>query len=491
MLHVANTRRLAYQSLRSFTAFLSALKKISVYAFLLFFLPFKFIYYNFLTYYCRSTQNSTSSMYPNLYYIFREWFGVEWNGLQYINTFGFFVALAFVGAGIILAAELKRKAKQNLLQSIEQKIMVGKPASIAELLVNFILGFVFGYKLVGAFIGAGAQAANPQDFIFSWQGSWPAGILLGLLFAGIKWREKNRQKLDKPAERSIRIWPHDRVGDIVIVGAIFGFAGAKLFDNLENWDRFVKDPIGNLISPSGLTYYGGLICAALAIWWYAGKKKIGFWQLNDAAAPALMLSYAPLGRLGCQVSGDGDWGILNSAYVAEASGKVQLATPEQFQTALEINKAFFLKDYSSLQQVPHLSVKAPSFLPDWLFAYTYPHNVNKEGIRIPDCNWDEYCQALPLPVFPTPVYEMIACLFLFFLIWFLRKRFMVAGMLFGFYLVLNGLERFFIEKIRVNTKYENLPFQPTQAELISLVLILVGLFLMAWLPRRNKEAASV
>jgi phosphatidylglycerol---prolipoprotein diacylglyceryl transferase len=430
-------------------------------------------------------------MYPNLYYIFREWFGVEWKGLEYINTFGFFVALAFVGAGIVLAAELKRKAKQNLLQFTEQKIMVGQPASVLELGVNFLLGFLFGYKLLGAFIGAGAQSDSPQDYIFSLQGSWPAGIVLGLLLAGIKWREKNRQKLAKPEERVIRIWPHDRVGDIAMIAAIFGFAGAKIFDNLENWDRFIKDPIGNLISPSGLTFYGGLICAALAVWWYAKKKNIGFWHLNDAAAPALMLAYAPLGRLGCQISGDGDWGILNSAYLSDTTGKVSAATAEQFQKALEFNKSFYLKDYASLEQVKHLSVKAPSFLPDWLFAYAYPHNVNKDGVRLENCNWDEYCNALPIPVFPTPVYEMIACLLLFFLIWFLRKRFKVAGTLFGFYLFLNGFERFFIEKIRVNSKYENLPFQPTQAELISFILMVTGIFLMLWLPKRLKSTAKL
>ena len=67
---------------------------------------------------------------------------------------------------------------------------------------------------------------------------------------------------------------------------------------------------------------------------------------------------------------------------------------------------------------------------------------------------------------------------------FLRKRFKVAGTLFGFYLFLNGIERFLIEKIRVNTKYESLPFQPTQAEIISLLLIITGMFLMIYLPKR-------
>jgi phosphatidylglycerol---prolipoprotein diacylglyceryl transferase len=427
-------------------------------------------------------------MYPNLYYVLHDWFGVEkWKGLRFINMFGFMVALAFIAAAIVLSAELKRKSQQGLLHYGEQKITVGQPAGIAELIINFLLGFLLGYKIIGAFLSN--PNSNIQEFIFSTEGSWAAGILLGLFFAGMKWWEKNKQKLAKPEERTIRVWPHDRVGDIIILGAVFGFLGAKIFDNLENWDRFIKDPIGNLLSPSGLTFYGGLICAALAIWWYAKKHKIGFWHLNDAAAPALMLAYA-VGRIGCQVSGDGDWGVLNSAYVSDRQGKVSLATTEQFQKELLNNKEFFIPQFGSLEKVKHISFKGFSFLPDWMFAYSYPHNVNKEGIHIPGCNWDDYCNVLPLPVFPTPLYEIITCFILFLVIWFLRKRFKVAGTLFGFYLFINGIERFLIEKIRVNTKYESLPFQPTQAEIISFLLIITGIALMIYLPKRSSSRLS-
>ncbi|MEP7279781.1 MAG: prolipoprotein diacylglyceryl transferase family protein, partial [Bacteroidota bacterium] len=273
-------------------------------------------------------------------------------------------------------------------------------------------------------------------------------------------------------------------------GALFGFIGAKIFDNLENWDRFIKDPIGNLISPSGLTFYGGLICAALAIWWYAKKHHIGFWHLNDAAAPALMLAYA-IGRMGCQISGDGDWGILNSAYISDRNGVVALATKSQFQLQLQANKNFFMHQFENLDKVKHLGFKGMSFLPDWFFAFTYPHNVNKEGIPLPNCNWGDYCNVLPLPVYPTPLYEIIACLLLFGLIWLLRKKFNVAGTLFGFYLFINGIERFLIEKIRVNTKYESLPFQPTQAEIISLLLVITGIILMVYLPRQAARRKSL
>jgi phosphatidylglycerol---prolipoprotein diacylglyceryl transferase len=427
-------------------------------------------------------------MYPNLYFVLRDLFGLEWKGLRFINMFGFMVALAFISAAIILTAELKRKSKQGLLHYEEEKITVGQSAGIIELLVNFLLGFLLGYKIIGAFLSN--ENSDIQEFIFSMQGSWPAGVLLGLLFAGMKWWEKNKQKLDKPEERTIRVWPHDRVGDIIIFGAIFGFLGAKIFDNLENWDRFIKDPIGNLLSPSGLTFYGGLICAALAIWWYAKKHKIGFWHLNDAAAPVLMIAYA-VGRIGCQVSGDGDWGILNSAYTSDSKGAVSVITNNsQFQQGLQNNKEFFTHQFGSLEKVKHIHFKGPSFLPDWMFAYSYPHNVNKEGVLMPGCDWGDYCNTLPMPVFPTPLYEIFGCFLLFLIIWSLRKRFEIPGTLFGFYLFLNGVERFLVEKIRVNTKYERLPFQPTQAEIISLFLIITGIFLMIYLPKRAASKLS-
>src|SRR4029079_6416201 len=249
-------------------------------------------------------------MYPNLYYAFKDLFGVEWKFLRFVNSFGFFVAISFILAAIILAAELRRKSRQGLLQPKEMEVMVGQPATIGELVLNFLLGFLLGYKILALFILDNSTTEDPQAFIFSGIGSWPAGIILGLLFAGLKWYEKNKQKLPKPEKRTVRIWPQDRVGEITILALIFGLIGAKMFDIFENWSGFLKDPSSYLFSPSGLTFYGGLICAALAIWLYARKHKITFWHLNDAAAPALMLAYA-LGRIGCQVSGDGDWGIYN------------------------------------------------------------------------------------------------------------------------------------------------------------------------------------
>jgi prolipoprotein diacylglyceryltransferase len=95
---------------------------------------------------------------------------------------------------------------------------------------------------------------------------------------------------------------------MVILAALLGFLGAKIFHNLENWNEFWKSPVEALLSFSGLTFYGGLICATVAIIWYARKHRIAVRHLADSIAPALMLAYA-IGRIGCQVAGDGDWGI--------------------------------------------------------------------------------------------------------------------------------------------------------------------------------------
>jgi len=426
-------------------------------------------------------------MYPNLYYAFKDLFNIEWKPLRFINSFGFFVALAFILAAVTLATELRRKGKEGLLQPTEINVVVGRPASIIELLLNFLLGFVLGYKILALFIMDSSVTNDPQSFIFSGLGSWPAGIVLGLVFAGVKWWEKNKQKLPKPELRKIRFWPHDRVGEITIIALIFGLLGAKLFDIFENWSDFLKDPSSFIFSPAGLTFYGGLICAALAIWVYAKKNKIGLWHLNDAAAPALMFAYA-IGRIGCQVSGDGDWGIYNSAYSVDDRSKITVSAPGQFQKVLETNSTFFLRDHKSLKDVPNKNITKPgvlSFLPNWVFAYDFPHNVNDEGIRIADCATDKYCNHLPAPVFPTSFYETGVCLLLFLVLWALRKKLKIPGTLFAVYLMLNGIERFFIEKIRVNNRMNLFGFHPTQAEVISTLLFVTGLILLIMLKRKT------
>ncbi|MBM3432049.1 MAG: diacylglyceryl transferase [Bacteroidetes bacterium] len=384
-------------------------------------------------------------MYPNLYYAFKDLFGLDLPFLRFVNTFGFFVAIAFLLAAWVLSNELSRKSKAGLFQPTETEILIGEPAGWGELLSNFLIGFLFGFKLLALFFLNEEITADPQAFLFSREGSWPLGLLIGALFTFLKWREKNQRKLDKPEKRIIRIWPQDRVGEITMLALIFGLLGAKIFSIFEDWNSFTQDPLGTFFSPAGLTMYGGLICAAIAIWVYARKNQISIHNLNDAAAPGLMLAYG-VGRLGCHFAGDGDWGI------------------------------------------PSKLSEKPGFLPDWLWSSHYAHNVLKMDTPLPACDpnmWGEYCYQLGLAAYPTPLYEAITCIFLFGILMLLRNKVNIPGRIFSIYLIFNGLERFLIEKIRVNNRLDLFGFHPTQAEVISSTLIFAGLFLWFWQGRRK------
>lgn len=381
-------------------------------------------------------------MYPNLYYAFDDLFGIKLEGLRWANSFGFFVAIAFMLCAWVLSKELKRKEKQGLLTFKEEKIWIGKPASLFELCWNGLLGFIVGYKLIGIVTGLSATASSPQEYILSDKGNIFGGIALAALLAGLRWWEKRKKQLPKPEQRIVRIWPHDRVSDLVLVAALFGFLGAKIFNSLENWNQFIQDPIKELTSFSGLTFYGGLICAGVAMYYFTKKNKIAFIPFLDALVIPMMLAYA-VGRIGCQVSGDGDWGIEN------------------------------------------IHPKPLSWLPNWMWGYQYPHNVVSEGVPIPGCVGQQYCSQLPIPVFPTPFYETVVCLVLFFILWAMRKKVRKVGVIAGIYFIMNGLERFFIEKIRVNTQYHFWGINPTQAEIISTLLVALGIFMLVYFTRKS------
>lgn len=383
-------------------------------------------------------------MYPTISDLIKDIFGI--NVPLPIQSFGFFVAVSFVVGAWLLFLELKRKEKDRIIFPIKKKVMVGKPASTQELFIMAVFGFIIGFKLLGIIFDYSSFSENPQQYIFSSEGNIIGGILGALVAVYFRYREKQKRKLDVPKLEDVDVHPYELTGNIVLYSALFGIIGAKIFHNLENLDEFAADPLGSLLSFSGLTFYGGLIVAAVAVIWYARKNNIPALVIADIAAPALMIAYA-VGRIGCQIAGDGDWGIVN-----------------------EIAKPGWL-----------------SFLPDWMWAYNYPHNVLGEGsVLIPGCE-GKHCMMLYPPVFPTPLYETIVCGIFFALMWIFKKRMKVTGMMFSVFLIMNGVERFFIEKIRVNTKYYIMGWQITQAEIISTLLFITGIVLLVYILRNHKK----
>ena len=359
------------------------------------------------------------------------------------KTFGFFIAMAFLAGSWFIAKDLTEKNNAGVIPTTRKKVVLGKPTSIKDFLRHALVGLVAGFKGLFAYNNYDYFIDDTFSFLFSMQGSGIGaltGLAIGLAYT---FYLKKTNKFTDIETKDEDVKPQELTANILLISAGAGLVGAKIFHQLENWDDFIADPMGQLLSGGGLTFYGGLICGAAAVILYVRKYGIKTGVIADAMAAPLMLAYG-IGRVGCHMSGDGDWGIANLK-----------PKPEWLQ-----------------------------FLPDWMWAYTYPNNVIRAGERMADCTdpLGVYCYELANPVYPTAVYEAMMGIILFTIIWKLRNSFSTPGMLFGVYLIFNGLERFSIEKIRINNELYN---GLTQAEMISAGLIVLGLSLFFWLKKKE------
>ncbi|MBL7943111.1 MAG: hypothetical protein JNM00_10115, partial [Flavobacteriales bacterium] len=87
-------------------------------------------------------------MYPTLYHAFSDLLGIEWTWMKLLNSFGFFVALAFVAGNMMLAAELKRKESLGLFLPTYRTIVIGRPVHWSDVVFNGLIGFVVGWKFI-------------------------------------------------------------------------------------------------------------------------------------------------------------------------------------------------------------------------------------------------------------------------------------------------------------------------------------------------------
>jgi phosphatidylglycerol:prolipoprotein diacylglycerol transferase len=223
---------------------------------------------------------------------------------------------------------------------------------------------------------------------------------------------------------------------ITLVALVGGIVGSKLLYLIEHWSAFLADPSGMAFSPGGLTFYGGFLLAAFLVYVYAKKKRIAFLTIADSVAPGLIIAYG-IGRLGCHFAGDGDYG---------------------FPTDLPWGT-----DYSKGTYPPSLAFK------------NFPEIAGKYQDGIPDT----------ILCHPTPVYEFLICLAGFSILWRLRTRITQSGKLFMLYLMLATVERFSIEFMRLNPR---IAFGLSEAQLISLVLFIVGLIGWGSLSRRPQTS---
>ncbi len=367
-------------------------------------------------------------MYPTVTDFLKDIFGV--NIPLPIQTYGFMFALAFILGTLVYAAEYKRKEKDGFLIPFYLDETKGEPVKPKDLFWAFVIAFILGFKGVEAILHYSEFVKNPQEMILSWRGNFIWGLIIAVAATAYTWWKKDKNKLEKPVTERKEVLPHQIVGNMLVFVGIWGIIGAKVFDVIQpkNISAFLADPFGELLSFSGLTFYGGLLAGFAAGVYYIKKYNINFLHSVDSLAPAAALAYA-VGRIGCQVSGDGCWGVEN----------VQ-PKPEWLKV-----------------------------VPNWAWSYDYPNNVL--GVTLDN------------PVFPTPLYETTIMLIAFIVIWSLRKRIKIPGFMFAIYLIFAGLERFFIEFIRSTDTYG---IGLTQAQIISLLMGIAGVGLIIYMSINKK-----
>jgi prolipoprotein diacylglyceryl transferase len=366
-----------------------------------------------------------------------------------VNSYGLMMAIAFIAGGLIIWLELRRKEREGLIHSQQKKVLMGGPPALPELLFTILFGFIIGWKFIGIILNYPEFSRMPEDYILSAKGSIGGALLLAVLLGGYTWLRMKKKQLKQPYWKEETVHPQELTPMILMVAAFFGIIGAKIFDMMEHLDDLIHDPVSTLLSFSGLTFYGGLIVASFAVLWYASRHKIRVPYMLDTAAPGLILAYA-IGRIGCQLSGDGCWGVINTSPKPGWLG----------------------------------------FLPDWMWSFRYPHNVIDEGNLITNCT-GPHCHILGMPVLPTPFYETVLGLIIFGILWGLRKRLKIPGYLFCIYLILNGIERFFIERIRINRVYDVLGMYLTQAEIIAVFLVVIAIVGFWYFRMKNEKTEGL
>jgi phosphatidylglycerol:prolipoprotein diacylglycerol transferase len=215
--------------------------------------------------------------------------------------------------------------------------------------------------------------------------------------------------------RNLRRWKidADAIG-IVAISTVAGVIGAKLWHVFEDPQALIHSPMAIIFDRAGFAWFGGLVAGILALLWQGRTYGIGRLAMLDLATSCAAVGYG-VGRLGCLISGDGDYGI-------------------------------------------------PTSLP---WGMSFPNGLVPTTQR----------------VHPTPIYELIAGLFIGWILW--RRgspdRPKPIGQLTGEYLILTGIARFLVEFIRINPK---IYWGMSNAQVASIGSIVFGAGLVLWARRR-------
>lgn len=214
---------------------------------------------------------------------------------------------------------------------------------------------------------------------------------------------------------------HDEGFLIIGVAGLAGLIGARLYHVLESPRELIADP-SLLISRYGFAWFGGFLGGFVALLFLAKHFKIPTLEFMDLCSPAAAVGYA-IGRIGCLLSGDGDYGK---------------PTPWT-----------------------------------WPWGMAFPHGVVPTTETCVQWGWPADCR-----VYPTPIYEFFIWMAIAAFLWHMGRKAATGerprGEIFCGYLILTGVARFLIEFIRINPRSF---FGLSNAQTASLASIVISLLL--------------
>ena len=250
-----------------------------------------------------------------------------------------------------------------------------------------------------------SAAVHPVIFSIGPLTVYSFGVMLAIAFltaGNVVQRELARKGLDPELASSFVLW-----------AAVGGLVGSRVLSFVDDWAGFVADPLAFVFTGAGFVFYGGLIGGFATVSWVIWRHGLPYWKITDCIAPALAVGQS-IGRIGCQLAGDGDWGL-------------------------------------------------PSTLP---WAMSYPNAI---------IDWAQWTHENGLPidvrVHPAPVYETLGYALVFLVLWRRRLSPHPDGYILWLYLLLSGAVRFLVEFIRVNPR---IAYGLSEAQVISLAIMAVG-----------------
>lgn len=229
--------------------------------------------------------------------------------------------------------------------------------------------------------------------------------------------------------------------DMLFWALVGGLGGAKAYFVLTHMKQVAADPAAEIFSPTGFTWYGGMVGATVLMWLALKKSSVGRGRFFDSVALAAPLAI-PIGRIGCFLAGD-DYGKPTGSFLG-------VAFPDGHPpTRVDVLESHF-------------------------------------GITVDPALVERYGQVVP--VHPTQLYEIVLSLVVFWVVFRYRQHGHRPGWLFLLWVSLYGVQRFLLEFIRV--KDDRFLFDTfTTAQLFSVAFIVLAVWGMGRLSQPSGARA--